>query len=194
MLYINYLTLSLAAVTAVLFVAAWYALAGETGATSAERREGCAFAAIAGGLVMAATGLPIALTWPLPGAYNIAFGEPLAYFGTLLVVGGLALRRGADLRPISALGAFGGAALLLIAVAIARHGLTLIPAIASIAFGSVGLAALVFPFRGRSKLARSATGALLILGGCLFALITSTAILHHLAPGSFDRWVPALAG
>jgi putative membrane protein len=46
-----------------------------------------AFAALAGGVVMSVTGYHLALTWPLPGQYNIAFGEPLASFGSPLVVG-----------------------------------------------------------------------------------------------------------
>jgi putative membrane protein len=194
MLYVNYLALPLVAVTAMLFVAARMVLADDTGPASADKREGYAFGAIAGGLVMAVTGLHLSLTWPLPGAYNIAFGEPLAYFGTLLVIGGLALRRGVDLAPIHALGAVGGVALLVIAVAIARYGLTLIPGMASIAFAAVGLAALAFPFRGRNKVVRAATFALLVLGACLFAIISTTAVLHHLAPGSFDAWVPGAAG
>lgn len=191
MLYVNYLTLSLVAVTAILFVAARWVLAGEA---RLESREAYAFAALAGGIVMSATGYHLALTWPLPGQYNIAFGEPLASFGSLLVVGAMALRRGADLRPIATLAAFSGAATVLVAVAIARYGLTLIPLQATAAIGSAGLAALCFPFRARHGALRVATGLLLIVSGVLFATITAPAILHHLAPDSFDRWLPALRG
>lgn len=53
MLYVNYLRLSLVAVTAVLFVAARWVLADEA---RPESREAYAFAALAGGVIMSVTG------------------------------------------------------------------------------------------------------------------------------------------
>jgi putative membrane protein len=187
-MYVNYLTLCLMAVTGVLLLGAWYVLRGEA---RVEQRTAYAFAFGGGGLVMAVTGLAIALTWPLPAQYNIAFGEPLAYFGILLSLGSIALARGVDLGPLGALGALGGAGVVCMAIAIARHRLTMIPALATVVFGASGLAALLFPLRLRWKPARVATGALLFIAGGLFAFITATAIVHHLAPGSFDGWRPA---
>lgn len=186
-MYVNHLTLSLLAITGVLLLGAWYVLRGEA---RAEERKAYAFAFGAGGVIMAVTGLSIALTWPIPGQFNIAFGEPLAYFGVLLALGSIALARGVDLRPLAALGALGGAGVVLVAIAIARHRLTLIPALATVVFGASGLAALLFPLRLRFKAARIVTGVLLVVAGVLFASITATAILHHLAPGSFDGWKP----
>ncbi len=187
-MYVDYLTLSLMAVTGVLLLGAWYVLWGEA---RAEQRKAYAFAFGAGGVLMAITGLSIALTWPLPAQFNMAFGEPLAYFGVLLFLGSIALGHGVDLRPLSALAAVGGAGVVFVAIAIARHQLTLIPAPATVAFGATGLAALLFPLRLRIRLVRIAVGVLLVIAGALFAFITATAILHHLAPGSFDAWKPA---
>jgi putative membrane protein len=188
MLYVNYLALSLVAVTAVLFAAARFVLVEEA---EQGNRGAYAFAAAAGGAVMAVTGFHLSLTWPLPAQYNIAFGEPLAYFGSLLIAGAAALRRGASLRPLSALAAFGGIATVLVAGAIARYGLTWIPVRASAAIGSAGLAALCFPLRARHPALRAATFALLLVSGAVFATIAAQAVVHHLAPGSFDRWSPA---
>lgn len=186
-MYVNFLTLSLLAVTAVLLLGAWYVLRGEA---RAEHREAYALAFGAGGLLMAVTGLPITLTWPLPGPYNIAFGEPLSYFGLLLALGSIALARGADLQPVSALAAIGGVGTVIVGVAIARYRLTLIPALAAVVFIASGLAALLFPLRARSKPARVTVFLLLLLAGVLFAMIGANAFLHHLAPGSFDGWRP----
>ncbi|WP_437719444.1 DUF981 domain-containing protein [Sorangium sp. So ce448] len=190
MLYINYLTLPLAAVTAVLLLGAWYV-------ARAERREDHrrAFAAAfgAGGLILAVTGFHLTLTWPIPGQYNIVFGEPLAYFGTLLVIGSVALSRGVDLGPLSILGALGGVTNLVAAVAIFRYRLTSMPMIAAVMFGASGLAAVLFPLRSRSALVRSSVAVLLLIAGALFGVTACGAYLHHLAPGSFDRWIPAQA-
>jgi putative membrane protein len=190
-MYIDYLTLSLLAVTGVLLLGASYVLRGEA---REEQRRGYAFAFGAGGLLMAITGLSMALTWPLPGQFNMAFGEPLAYFGVVLSLGSIALSQGVDLRPLSALAALGGAGVVCTAIAIAQHRLTLIPAPAAVAFGAIGVAALLFPLRLRLRPVRLAVGVLLVLAGILFAFITATAIFHHLAPGAFDGWKPGSMG
>ncbi|KYF80027.1 hypothetical protein BE11_41555 [Sorangium cellulosum] len=190
MLYINYITLPLAAAAGVLLLGAWYV-------SRAERREGDRrpFAAAfgAGGLILAVTGFHLSLTWPIPAQYNIAFGEPLAYFGTLLVIGSVALSRGVNLGPLSVLGALGGVINLVAAVAIFRYRLTWITMTATSMFGASGLAAVLFPLRNRSTLVRLAIAALLLIAGALFAATACTAHLHHLAPGSFDQWLPAPA-
>lgn len=187
-MYVNYLTLSLLAVTGVLLLGAWYVLRGEV---KAEERTAYAFAFGAGGVIMAVTGFSIALTWPLPAQYNIAFGEPLAYFGVLLSLGSVALGYRVSLGPLSALAALGGAGVLCVAIAIGLYRLTLIPVLATVVFGASGLAALLFPLRLRFKPVRIGIGVLLALAGVLFAFIGAAAFLHHLAPGSFDAWKPA---
>ena len=187
-MYVNHLTLSLLAVAGVLLLGAWYVLRGEA---RAEARTAYAFAFGAGGAIMAATGFYIALGWPLPAQYNIAFGEPLAYFGSLLILGSIALGRGVDLGPLAALGAVGGAGTVLVAIAVARYGLTAIPALATVGYGATGLAALLFPLRVRFEPARLAVVALLVVAGAVFAFIGAGAILHHLGPGAYDMWVPA---
>ena len=186
-MYVNYLTLSLMAVTGVLLLGAWYVLRGEE---RAEERNAYALAFGAGGVIMAITGLAMALTWPLPGQYNIAFGEPLAYFGVLLSFGSIALGRGVNLGPLSALAAVGGAGTVFGAIAIAQNRLTLIPELATVVFGASGLAALLFPLRLRLRPVRIVIGVLLAVAGVLFAFIGATAILHHLGPGAFDVWKP----
>lgn len=190
MLYINYLAFSLVAVAGVLLLGAWYV-------SRAERREDHRrpFAAAfgAGGLILAVTGFHLALTWPIPAQYNIAFGEPLAYFGTLLVIGGVALSRGVNLGPLSILGALGGVTNLVAAVAIFRYRLTWITMTATMMFGASGLAAVLFPLRSRSTLVRSSVAVLLLIAGALSGVTAYGAYLHHLAPGSFDQWIPAQA-
>ncbi|KYF92310.1 hypothetical protein BE17_48260 [Sorangium cellulosum] len=190
MLYINYLTFPLVTVTGVLLLGAWYVARAEQ---REDHRRAFAAAFGAGGLILAVTGFHLTFTWPIPAQYNIAFGEPLAYFGTLLVIGSVALSRGVGLGPVSVLGALGGVTNLVVATAIFRYRLTSITMTATMMFGASGLAAVLFPFRSGSRLVRSSVAVLLLIAGALFGVTACGAYLHHLAPGSFDRWIPAQA-
>ncbi|WP_437603114.1 DUF981 family protein [Sorangium sp. So ce590] len=88
------------------------------------------------------------------------------------------------------LGAFGGLTNLVLALAIARHGMTQNPALAAAMYGASGLGLLLAPAMDRSALARRAAGALLAASAALFALFGYIAYVRHPGLEWFGRWVP----
>ncbi|AUX26853.1 uncharacterized protein SOCEGT47_074230 [Sorangium cellulosum] len=189
-MYINYLTLALATAASALTLGAVYLLGAPAAGDAQGRRRGFAWAFGAAGLLLLITGLHLVLTWPIPGGYNIVFGEPLAYFGTLLVIGAPALWLGERLGPLLLLGAAGGVINLVLAWALLRHGMTQNPALAAAMYAASGLGLLIAPAMDRSALARRAAGALFAASAALFALFGLAAYLKHPAVESFGKWVP----
>ncbi|WP_437965173.1 DUF981 domain-containing protein [Sorangium sp. So ce260] len=189
-MYINYLTLALVTAASALALGAVYLFRAPAVGASEARRRSFALAFGAPGLLLLITGLHIVLTWPIPGGYNIVFGEPLAYFGTLLVVGAPALWLGERLGPLLLLGAFGGFTNLVLAWVILRHGMTQNPALAAAMYGASGLGLLIAPAMERSTLARNAAGALLAASAALFALFGYVAYMRHPGLEWFGKWVP----
>ncbi|WP_437567723.1 DUF981 family protein [Sorangium sp. So ce542] len=189
-MYINYLTLPLVTAAAALALGAWYLFSAPAAGDSQARRRSFAWAFGACGLILLITGLHVVLTWPIPGGYNILFGEPLVYFGTLLVIGAPALSLGERLGPLLLLGALGGFTNLVLALAIVRHGMTQNPALAAAMYGASGLGLLIAPAMDRSALARRAAGALLAASAALFALFGYVAYVKHTGLDAFGKWVP----
>ena len=53
------------------------------------------------GLLSFITGLQLAFTWPLPGSYNIAYGDASILFGVVFLATGLSLWQGWNLLPVT---------------------------------------------------------------------------------------------
>ncbi|WP_437955623.1 DUF981 family protein [Sorangium sp. So ce119] len=189
-MFVNYLTLPLVTAAAALTLGAVYLFRAPDLGASEGRRRSFAWAFGASGLILLITGLHIVLTWPLPGGYNIVFGEPLAYFGVLLVVGAPALWLGERLGPLLLLGALGGITNLVLAWVILRHGMTQNPALAAAMYGASGLGLVIAPAMDRSALARRVAGALLAASAALFALFGYAAYMKHPGLDAFGKWVP----
>ena len=56
-----------------------------------EARRSWAAGFFAVGLLGLLTSLPMVLTWPLPGGFNVAYGEPGLFFSVLFIAAGLTL-------------------------------------------------------------------------------------------------------
>src|SRR3990167_8018473 len=52
------------------------------------------------GLVALICGFHMVFNWPLPGSYNVAFGELSVLLGILFAGAGIAIARGWDLSPV----------------------------------------------------------------------------------------------
>ncbi|MGC8629315.1 MAG: DUF981 family protein [Candidatus Micrarchaeia archaeon] len=50
------------------------------------------------------SGFYLSFFWPLPGAYNMLFGDPMLILGIIMLAGAYALHENFDVRPISLLG------------------------------------------------------------------------------------------
>lgn len=190
-MFINYLTLSIVTAAATFALGAWFLLRAPAPAEADSRAEGFAFAFGAAGLILTITGLHLTLRWPLPGGYNIVFGEPLLYFGVLLLVGSAALGLRRPLSPLLVLGAFGGLVNVVLAVTILRHGMTRSPPLGAAMYLTSGLGLLLLPAKGRWPAIAKLSGALFVVAAILFAVVGYGAYIEHPGPKGFGPWVPA---
>jgi putative membrane protein len=167
-------------------LAAWVFL---DAGTAAERRW-------VPGLVMAgflalATGLHMIFTWPLPGSFNILYGEMSTFFGVLLLGLALVLALGLDLLPVAIYAEFVGLAALLIGIQVFRLHLTGNPALSGVGFiwmALIGMGAVPM-LRLRALPAFRVFGAVgLLVGAVLWAVTGYIAYWHHVEP--FAQWKP----
>lgn len=186
-MYIDYLTLMLINMVAgLVLLAAWIFLDADT---SGARRwvPGLAVA----GLLALATGLHMIFTWPLPGSYNILYGEMSVFFGVLLVAVALSLALGVSLLPIAIYAEFVGLAAVLIGVQVLNLGLSRSPALTGAGFiwmGLIGLGAVPM-LRLRGLPAFRVFGAAgLLIGAVIWAVVGYGAYWGHVAP--FAQWKP----
>ncbi len=50
------------------------------------------------------SGFYMSFFWPLPGAYNMLFGDPMLMLGIIMIAGGFSIYKNIDVRPISLIG------------------------------------------------------------------------------------------
>ena len=99
------------------------------------------------GLLGLITGLQLSFTWPLPGSYNIAFGDTTTLFGLVFLGTALALWQGWSLTPISLYSFFAGLESVLVGYVIMSQNLTQAPVLSGLGFILAGLGGLgAFPF------------------------------------------------
>ncbi|HUW40129.1 MAG TPA: DUF981 domain-containing protein [Rectinemataceae bacterium] len=143
------------------------------------------------GFVSLVTSLHIVFTWPLPGSYNIAFGEMAAFFGVLFFVAGLAFLFDWDLFTLGIYAAFVGLGSIIIGARILSLNMTSEPLMAGGGFILTGLMAFltipVFYLR-RFLLVRVLAAVGLFGSAAIWALTGFTAYWSHLA--GFAKWAP----
>ena len=158
----------------------------------AESRAPWAAGFFAAGLLGLLTSLPMVLTWPLPGAYNIAFGEPALYLSIAFLGAGITLAlRWEPLIP-AIYGAFGGLIAIVVGLRIGNLGLTKEPVLTLVGYVAAGLGGvLTLPaIQYRQVRAIALTGAAcLVVAAVVFLFIGYEAYWGHLA--AFAKWVPA---
>ncbi len=184
-MFIDYVTIQLISAASGLLFAAIYAIKFEAPLKS---RISWIYAFWMVGAIMLITGLEMIFTWPLPGAYNIIFGEPSVWFGMLLIVLGLAIRSDSDLLPVTLLFMIGGLINLVISGDILIYNMTQSPLLAFIGFLTSGIGAFLVPFGLKSKSVRWIIAILLIIAAVVFAVTGFGAYYQH--AGDFAHWVP----
>ena len=75
------------------------------------------------GFFNAASSFLMSFTWPLPGSYNMLFGDPLLMLGILMVIGGYMLLKNIDIKILSVIGFFLGIYILVGSIGIVSYGL-----------------------------------------------------------------------
>jgi len=147
---------------------------------------------LASGLLSLVTGFHVIFTWPLPGSYNIAFGEMAVFFGVLFLVAGLAVLFEWDLFTLGVYAVFVGAASIELGIRIFVLKMTSEPLVAAGGFILTGLmAVLTLPvYYLRRFVVVRGLAALGLLGSAAIWVMTGIlAYWQHLV--AFSKWVPA---
>lgn len=186
-MFIDYVTLMLINLAAGLALLAGYVYWGM--GSSNQRRWIPGFGVV--GAIALVTGLPMTLTWPIPGSFNIAFGETTVLFGILLVGASLTLAMGWELLTLGIYGFFAGLVSLLIGLRFINLGLTPVAVPAGIGFILVGLggmcSALTLSLK-ENRLLRIIGAIVLIVAAFIFAFIGLSSYWVHL--DTFSTWQP----
>lgn len=184
---IDYLCIMLVSIASGLVVLALYL---HRRPLAAERPE-WAMGFAAPGFLALVTGLPMVVVWPLPGSYNIAFGEPALFYGVVFLAASHSVARRSDPILPGVIGLFGSATAILIGLRLWDLGLTDIPWLAALAYVAAGLGgllalpALLRP--GALWLSRGAS-VFLVLGAGVLAVTGGAAYWQHLQ--GFVSWLP----
>jgi putative membrane protein len=158
---------------------------------SDQRPYAAAFFAI--GLLGVITGLQLSFTWPLPGSYNVAFGDTTTLFGFVFLATSLALWQGWNLIPVSIFAFFAGAEAVLVGYVIYAQGLTKEPLLSALGFVLAGLGGLgAFPFFTwfrNNTIVRWLAIIVLLATAALWIVTFYGSVVGHMS--SFAKYVPA---
>jgi putative membrane protein len=187
-MYIDYVALLLLNMTAGFVVLGFFLLGGLNG----ERKSWATpFAMV--GLVAFLCGLHMIFHWPLPGAYNSAFGEMSVLLGVSYLGIALSLAKEYKPAPLAIYGVVAGVAAMLLGVRIIDLGMTNLPLLSGVGFILSGagaiLAALAF-CAPRSMALRAMGAVALFLAAILWALTSFVAYWAHMGADNFKNWKP----
>ena len=188
-MFIDFLTLIMVNLIAGTVLLAYYIWKGMD--ESDQRPYAAAFFVV--GALGIITGLQLSFTWPLPGSYNIAFGDTSTLFGFVFLGTAVALGMGWNLIPVSIYAFFAGAESILVGFVILSQNLTKEPVLSALGFILAGLGGVsAFPyftwFKG-NKTVRLIGVLVLVVGALLWAVTFYGALNGHMA--SFAKYVPS---
>lgn len=178
-MFMDYVTIMLVNMAAGFFVLAAFLCRWPRG----EEQKSWAPVFFLTGFVAVAFGLHMSFLWPLPGAYNIAFGEMSVLFGGLFLAAAYSAAKSSDLKPLGIYSFFAGLAAALIGVQFIRLGMTKTPLVSGAGFilsGMAGMLALPVLAGAQMKWLRRVSGAVLALTGLLWARMGYSAYWDHL--------------
>lgn len=191
-MFIDYLTLIMINMVAGTALLAYYLWKGMDEAD--QRPYAAAFFGV--GLLSLITGLQLSFTWPLPGSYNVGYGDTTTLFGVVFLITAIALWQGWNLVPVSLYAFFAGIDAVIVGVRIFSLQLTKEPLLSAIGFilaglGGLGAAPFFLWFKG-NKTVRMLGVLLLVATALLWAVTFYGSLWGHL--DSFSKWVPATMG
>ena len=143
------------------------------------------------GFIGLVTGLHMIFRWPLPGSFNIAFGELAVLFGVLLIGTAVAFLAGWDLLSIGVYAVLAGVAAVVVGARIFALKMTkepLISALGFVATGATGILSLPAYLTRKSRVLRI-VAALAALGAAIVWAITGYASYWSHLEG-FAKWKP----
>jgi len=161
-----------------------------------DARDKLAIPAMAIGFLNFIGGFVISFTWPLPGGYNMLYGDPLLIFGLLLSTGSFMFYLGKDPSMMSILSFLLGIYVILGAYAMVvdhlEKGVNFLPAFVFYLFAGIG--ALLSPIvlvkpTGASKVLYYIEFIILVVATFAALFIGYNAFLQHLV--DFAHYFPA---
>ncbi len=185
-MFVDYLTLMLVNLAAALFLYALY-MAFFHGKDDKKMIPGFLLT----GALALITGLMMSLTWPLPGGYNIVFGEPTVLLGALFFMTGLALQFEWDLLTIGIFALGAGAIAILLGIRVLDMRLTSEPEVAAAGYILAGLAsALALPVftLPNWKWVRWVAAIIALVAAGVWVFVGFSSYWAH--PNSFSKWQP----
>ncbi|TVQ09743.1 MAG: DUF981 domain-containing protein [Leptolyngbya sp. DLM2.Bin27] len=191
-MFINYITLMLINLAAGLVLLADFVYRGLDGGNLKRWVPGFGLV----GAIALVTGLHMTLTWPVPGSFNISFGETTVLFGALYVATAIAMAQGWDLLSLAIYACFAGLTSVLIGLRIISLGQTQQPLVAGLGFILTGLggvfAAPTLAYLRGSRGWRTLGALVLLLAALVWAIIGYRAFWGHL--DGFSDWQPPTMG
>jgi putative membrane protein len=188
-MFIDYLTVVMINLVAGSVLLAYYLWKG----IDEKDQRPYAAAFLATGLLSLIAGLQLSFTWPLPGSFNVGYGDATTLFGVVFLAAGIALSQGWSLLPVSIYAFFAGIDAVVVGIRILSLGLGQEPVVAAAGFVLAGLGGLgAFPFFQwfrKNQVVRWIAILLLLATAAIWAVTFYSALWAHMA--SFSKWVPA---
>lgn len=187
-MFIDFVTLMLINMTAGLVLLGWYVAVGLEDDAN-QPRWSPAFGIV--GLIALLCGLRVSWGWPLPGSYNVAYGDTSVLFGALFLGASISMARNWDLKPLSVYAFFAGLASVLVGIRFIGLRLSTLPQVSGTGFILTGLAGV---FAGptlwlrRNKIVRAFGVLTLLAAAAIWALNGYAGYWVHLQ--MFEKWTP----
>ena len=145
------------------------------------------------GLVGLVTGLQLSFTWPLPGSFNVGYGDCAALFGAVYLATGIALSQGWNLMPVSIYSFFAGIDAIIVGFSLYANKLGQEPFVAAVGFILAGLGGVgAFPFLQwfkDNKAVRWIAILVLLVTAAIWGFTFYSALWAHMT--AFAKYVPA---
>ena len=143
------------------------------------------------GFIALVTGFHMIFTWPLPGAYNIIYGEMTVLLGGFFFAAGLSLVFGWELLTIGIYSFFAGAVAVLLGIRILNLNLTSEPLAAAGGFVLTGVTAiLTLPALAvpKMKWIRWLVALVALVSAVIWIIVCFPAYWGHI--DAFSKWAP----
>lgn len=143
------------------------------------------------GAIALIAGFRMTFAWPLPGAYNIMYGEMSVLLGGFFFMAGLAIAFGWDLITIGIYSLFAGVVAVILGARILNLGLTPEPLAAAGGFVITGVTAiLTLPalYFSKWKWLRLIVALVALVSAVVWAIVGFPAYWAHI--DSFSKWPP----
>jgi putative membrane protein len=186
-MFIDYITLMLINMVAGLFILAYYVYSGLDGADQKRWIPGFGMT----GAIALTTGLHMIFTWPVPGSFNIAFGEMSVLLGIVFIGASVALAQNWELVTVTIYAFFAGVAAILVGLRIITLGVTTQPILSGLGFilsGFGGVCATPALLLRTNRTLRLIGTIVLVAAALIWALTACVTYWGHL--DKFSNWVP----